>query len=39
MDPEQLCEQVAGDFRAHTFDVREGATGGLGRPGGGCGCN
>ncbi len=26
-------------FVRHVFDVREGATGGLGRAGGGCGCN
>lgn len=28
-----------GDFQAHVFDSREGATGGHGSTGGGCGCN
>ena len=27
------------DFQAHVFDSREGATGGHGSTGGGCGCN
>lgn len=39
LDATQLCEQASEDFKGHTFDIREGATGGLGRPGGGCGCN
>lgn len=39
MEPDQLCEVLVGDFTQHTYDIREGATGGLGRPGGGCGCN
>ena len=27
------------EFQAHVFDSREGATGGHGSTGGGCGCN
>ncbi|HJL18795.1 MAG TPA: DUF4266 domain-containing protein [Sandaracinaceae bacterium LLY-WYZ-13_1] len=33
------AEEGEGDFRAHVFDSREGATGGNGSTGGGCGCN
>lgn len=32
-------EEGEGDFSAHVFDAREGATGGHGSTGGGCGCN
>lgn len=32
-------EQSEGAFRAHVHDSREGATGGFGSTGGGCGCN
>lgn len=32
-------EQGEGEFQAHVFDSREGATGGHGSTGGGCGCN
>lgn len=32
-------EEGEGDFQAHVFDSREGATGGHGSTGGGCGCN
>jgi hypothetical protein len=32
-------EAQASEFRAHVHDSREGATGGLGSTGGGCGCN
>ncbi|MGF1465255.1 MAG: DUF4266 domain-containing protein [Sandaracinaceae bacterium] len=37
MDAE--LEEGEADFRAHVFDSREGATGGHGSTGGGCGCN
>lgn len=37
MDPS--WEEGASGFRAHVFDSREGATGGHGSTGGGCGCN
>lgn len=39
MDPAAADRTTAEDFVGHCFDVREGATGGLGRAGGGCGCN
>lgn len=39
MQPEQLCETLNDDFMEHSYDIREGATGGSGRVGGGCGCN
>ncbi|MEL6187652.1 MAG: DUF4266 domain-containing protein [Myxococcota bacterium] len=39
MDAEQLCERHMDDFLSHVQDIREGATGGGGKPGGGCGCN
>ena len=39
LDPDKVDEAWAEDFCSHVYDVREGATGGLGRPGGGCGCN
>lgn len=32
-------ERAETQFRAHVHDVREGATGGYGSSGGGCGCN
>lgn len=32
-------EESEADFGAHVFDAREGATGGHGSTGGGCGCN
>jgi hypothetical protein len=32
-------ESMPTRFRAHAFDAREGATGGHGSTGGGCGCN
>lgn len=32
-------EEAEGAFRAHVHDSREGATGGHGSTGGGCGCN
>ncbi len=32
-------EQTEGAFRAHVHESREGATGGFGTTGGGCGCN
>jgi hypothetical protein len=32
-------EAAATGFRAHSLDAREGATGGHGSTGGGCGCN
>jgi hypothetical protein len=32
-------EEGEGEFRSHVFDSREGATGGTGSTGGGCGCN
>lgn len=32
-------ESVESRFRAHVHDAREGATGGTGSTGGGCGCN
>jgi hypothetical protein len=32
-------EEGQGEFQAHVFDAREGATGGFGSTGGGCGCN
>lgn len=39
MQPQGAEEASAEKFCSHAYDVREGATGGLGRPGGGCGCN
>lgn len=39
MDTEKLCERHIDDFLGHSYDIREGATGGGGKPGGGCGCN
>lgn len=32
-------EATEGGFQAHVFQSREGAAGGLGTTGGGCGCN
>jgi len=32
-------EEGEGEFSSHVFDSREGATGGHGSTGGGCGCN
>lgn len=37
MDAENEAGETA--FRAHVHDSREGATGGAGSSGGGCGCN
>jgi hypothetical protein len=39
--PSMDAESEAGEtaFRAHVHDAREGATGGHGSSGGGCGCN
>ena len=37
MDPS--TEEGGSGFQAHVFDSREGATGGHGSTGGGCGCN
>jgi hypothetical protein len=34
--PDRGCST---DFLGHVFDVREGAAGGTGKAGGGCGCN
>ena len=39
MDPSSAAAACSDDFVRHTFDVREGATGGFGHAGGGCGCN
>ena len=39
MDSQSFCEQLRADFSNHVYDIREAASGGLGRPGGGCGCN
>ena len=39
MDPADAPSGAQNDFVIHCFDVREGATGGSGRAGGGCGCN
>lgn len=35
LDPDPLASQL----EAHVYNYREGATGGLGSVGGGCGCN
>lgn len=37
MDPRRETREAS--FRAHVHDAREGATGGHGSTGGGCGCN
>ncbi|MBX3248326.1 MAG: DUF4266 domain-containing protein [Myxococcales bacterium] len=37
MDTEREAAEMG--FQAHVHDSREGATGGLGSTGGGCGCN
>jgi len=37
MDVSQERQEAA--FKAHVFTAREGATGGSGATGGGCGCN
>lgn len=39
MDPQAGDRSCAQDFLVHLYDVREGATGGTGKAGGGCGCN
>lgn len=39
MDPTDQANQIAGEFTAHVFDVREGMKPGGGFAGGGCGCN
>lgn len=38
MNPDEF-ESSEGGFQAHVFQSREGAAGGLGTTGGGCGCN
>ena len=35
----EVVETDETEFRAHVYDAREGATGGHGSTGGGCGCN
>jgi hypothetical protein len=35
----QFDDGLEGRFRQHTFSSREGAEGGYGEAGGGCGCN
>lgn len=37
MDVEREASEAS--FQAHVYDSREGATGGTGSTGGGCGCN
>ena len=37
MDPQR--EATEAKFYSHVLDAREGATGGIGTAGGGCGCN
>ena len=39
MDTGSAAAACSDDFVRHTFDVREGSTGGSGHAGGGCGCN
>lgn len=39
MDPANRAEAMREDFVGHGLDIREGATGGRGVAGGGCGCN
>jgi hypothetical protein len=39
MDPEAGDRYCSGLFLGHLDDVREGAAGGTGKAGGGCGCN
>lgn len=39
MNPQAADEAARAAFDRHIFDVREGATGGTGSAGGGCGCN
>lgn len=39
MDPEAGDRTCSEDFLGHAYDVREGAAGGTGKAGGGCGCN
>jgi len=39
LDPASARKAACEAFLRHTFDVREGATGGAGQAGGGCGCN
>jgi hypothetical protein len=39
MDPTNVQRQVCQDFIRHTYDIREGSSGGAGQAGGGCGCN
>lgn len=39
MDPANRAEVMREDFVGHGLDIREGATGGRGVAGGGCGCN
>lgn len=35
----QMTPRLGDDFRAHMTPIREGAAGGVGQIGGGCGCN
>ena len=39
VDPSSNTRIASEDFLTHTFDVREGSSGGTGHTGGGCGCN
>lgn len=39
MDPGSASRALKEEFVRHTFDVREGASGGFAQAGGGCGCN
>ncbi len=39
MDPKAADRGCSDEFLGHVYDVREGATGGTGKAGGGCGCN
>jgi uncharacterized protein DUF4266 len=39
MNPSDRGRLAAQHFVAHVLDTREGATGGTGTAGGGCGCN
>jgi hypothetical protein len=39
MDSKAGDRYCSESFLGHTYDVREGASGGTGKAGGGCGCN
>jgi hypothetical protein len=39
MEPKAADRACSEDFLGHLYDVREGAAGGTGKAGGGCGCN